>query len=118
MATSPAYRGSGIGYQKVRQIIEKLKTKMRADQDQPPPANIMRGVGHASASEPLVEVRYILVVPKGGNQPFTWDFPAGWMEDCERHDHRGDIYRLEFPLTVRLAVICADVTSLMVPLGG
>jgi len=112
IATSGVHRGSGVGYQMVRQIVEKLKTRLPADQ--PPLANVRKGVGHPSASEPPVQVGYLLVVPKGGNQQFTWTFPMGWMEDCEGHDDRGDVYCLEVPLTVRLAVIRADVTSLMV----
>jgi len=56
---------------------------MRADQW--PPAKVKKKVGCVGVLEPRVEVRYLLVVPKGANQPFKWDSPAGWMENRERH---------------------------------
>ena len=38
------------------------------------------------------------------------------MENFQRHNHTGDVYRSEALL--RLAVICVDATSLMAPSGG
>ena len=47
-----------------------------------------------------MNVRYVLVVPKGEPVNWEWQFPAGWDEACKSNDHRGDVYCLEIALAV------------------
>ncbi|KAF8508366.1 hypothetical protein BU17DRAFT_70851 [Hysterangium stoloniferum] len=57
-----------------------------------------------TVSEPLVEVRYLLISPRAQNDPVqptkTWRFPKGWNENCKMYDHRGDVYWLEIIFTM------------------
>jgi len=48
---------------------------------------------------PLIEVHYLLVVPKDESQSYDlkWQFPKGWNQNWKRHDHRGKVYCLEVP---------------------
>jgi len=90
--------GAGAGYREVRDIVRGLKTQMR---DEAPPAKARKTVDGKGAAAPSVEVRYLLVVPKGGDEGLEWTYPKGWKDCCQRDDHRGKTYCLELPLTVR-----------------
>jgi len=73
--------------------------------DEPPPAKAQKTVDGRGAAAPPVEVRYILVVPKGGDEGLQWTFPRGWNDFCEMTNHRGKSYCLEIPLTVCFTTI-------------
>ncbi|KAJ3497409.1 hypothetical protein NLJ89_g10352 [Agrocybe chaxingu] len=97
MTTSRLQGGSSLGYQKICEIIANLKDQL---QEGPPSGKCMKITNGQIASTPRVEVRYLLVVPKGGSENLRWQFPRGWSKNLERNDHRGDVYCLEVPLTV------------------
>jgi hypothetical protein len=94
ITTSRSHRGSVLGYQKVRSIVAKLKKMLR----KPPPTTRRRIDNAQTASEPSVEVLYVLVVSKGESKNLEWRFPKGWNKNVVRNDHRGDVYCLEIPL--------------------
>jgi hypothetical protein len=96
MTMSRKHGGSAKGYQKIREIIAILKNELRED---PPLKKSKTAAGQAA---PLVQVRYLLVVPKdeAQSQNLQWDFPKGWSQNWKRNDHRGEVYCLEVPLAV------------------
>ena len=97
ITTSRKHGGSAKGYPKIREIIAILKNELRED----PP--LKRSKTAAGQDAPLVQVRYLLVVPKDEpRQNLQWDFPKGWNKSCTRNDHRGEVYCLEVPLSVSL----------------
>ena len=99
MITSHKHEGSAKGYQNIREIIAILKDKLREDR---PPKKIKMATGQA-IPEPLVQVRYLLVIPRYESeyesQDLQWDFPKGWNQNYKNHDHRGKVYCLEVPVT-------------------
>ena len=100
MTSSRKHGGSAKGYQKIREIITILKNELRED---PPLKKSKTTAGQAA---PLVQVRYLLVVPKDEpRQSLQWDFPVGWNQSCTRNDHRGEVYCLEVPLAVCFTII-------------
>jgi hypothetical protein len=92
MTKSQLHRGSAKCYLYVRSLIGILKNQLK---EQRPPRKRTKVTPGQTSSKPVVNVRYVLVVPKDepGNQ--EWQFPAGWNEACKTNDHRGDVYRLE-----------------------
>ena len=100
ITTSRKHGGSKTGYQKIREIIAILKNELREDH---PTKKSKTAAGQAT---PLVQVRYLLVVPKDEpRQSLQWDFPVGWNQSCTRNDHRGEVYCLEVPLAVCFTII-------------
>lgn len=96
ITTSRLHAGSARGYLKIRSIIANLKSQLRGD---PPPKKTTKVAAGQASSTPHVRVCYLLVVPQGDYEPQTqWDFPKGWNENCDRHDHRGNVYCLEVPV--------------------
>lgn len=80
--TSHAHRGSRAGYLKVCQIVKNLKKQIW---DSPPPKKARKANISQSVPTPSVEVRYLLIVPKGDDiQGLRWSFPAGWTQGCTR----------------------------------
>ena len=96
--TSDSHHGSHKGYRKVRDIIQRLKNQM---------------IARSPTSLPSVEVRYVLVVPEDHDKGLRWTFPKGWNDSCTRHDHRGKVYCLEVPLSVRFTMKSGAVTYLI-----
>ena len=95
ITTSRKHGGSKTGYQKIREIIAILKNELRED------PTLKKSKTAAGQDAPLVQVRYLLVVPKDEpRQNLQWDFPEGWNQSCTRNDHRGEVYCLEVPLAV------------------
>ena len=92
ITTSHSHGGSALGYQKIRGIIAQLKEQL----GKKPPKKKKTDTGQ-SESGPSVEVRYLLVVPKGDSNNLQWRFPKGWNRICMKNDHRGDVYCLELP---------------------
>ena len=107
MTTSRMHGGSAKGYQKIREIVTILKNELRED---PPLKKSKTAAGQAA---PLVQVRYLLVVPKDEprSQNLQWDFPKGWSQNVMGNDHRGKVYCLEVPLAVSSTII-KNVSSL------
>jgi len=98
ITTSRSHRGSRACYRKIRDLVQKLKTQMR---DQTPPTEAQKTDSGRGVAVPSVEVRYVLVVQKGGDEGLQWTFPKGWKDHCITNDHRGQSYCLELPLSVR-----------------
>ena len=96
MTTSRKHGGSEKGYRKIREIIAILKNQLRADRPQ------KKSKTTAEQAAPLVQVRYILIVPKDEPQSrnMQWNLPKGWRQIYSRNDHRGNVYCLEVPLNV------------------
>jgi len=108
--SSRLHGGAGdlvVGYQKIRNIVASLKDQLFESEDPPPRKSRKVAVGqNASCSlEPLVQVRYLVVVPKGRSENLQWNLPKGWSENWMRDDHRGDVYCLEIPV----ALPCSDL---------
>ena len=100
ITTSRKHGGSPKIYQKIREIIAILKNELR---EEPPLKKRKTAAGQAT---PLVQVRYLLVIPKDEpRQNLQWDFPKGWNQNCTRNDHRGEVYCLEVPLAVCFTII-------------
>ena len=90
---SQLHRGSAKGYLYVRTLISILKNQLKENQ---PPSKTAKMTLGKTPSTPVVNVRYVLVVPKDGSgTSWEWQFPAGWDEDCTTNDHRGNVYCLE-----------------------
>jgi len=103
MTTSRMHGGSAKGYQKIREIVTILKDELRED---PPPLKKSK----KDTPTPLVQVRYLLVVPKDKPQlELEWQFPKGWNKNCIKNDHRGNVYCLEIPLTVHSTATHANM---------
>jgi len=98
MTMSRTHEGSTLGYRQIREIIAILKDKLQEG----PPLKRRKTAGGQATSTPLVEVRYLLVVPKDESQSqnLQWQFPKGWSQNRKRNDHSGNVYRLEVPLAV------------------
>jgi len=94
---SQLHRGSAKGYLHVRKLISIVKNQLKEKQ---PPSKTAKVTSGQSSSEPIVDVRYVLVVPKDEPGNWQWRFPAAWDEDCKINDHRGDVYCLEISLAV------------------
>jgi hypothetical protein len=103
MTTSRMHRGSALGYRKIRNIIAILKDELRED----PPLNKSKTANGQATPTPLVQVRYLLVVPKDGpqSQNLQWQFPKGWSQNRKKNDHGGNVYCLEVPLAVCSTII-------------
>ncbi|KAF8522168.1 hypothetical protein BU17DRAFT_45229 [Hysterangium stoloniferum] len=110
MTVSRSHGGSAVGYQVIRKIVAALKKQL---QETLPTKKrkwkTTKADDKQTVSEPLVEVRYLLISPRAPNDPVQptkkWRFPKGWHENCKMYDHRGDAYWLEIILTVRLWII-------------
>ena len=102
MTMSRTHEGSTRGYQKIREIIAILKDELREDSPQK-----RRKMAEGQAITPLVQVRFLLVVPKDESQSqnLRWQFPKGWSQNRRRNDHNGNVYRLEVPLVVCSTII-------------
>ena len=103
MTTSRRHGGSALGYRKIREIIAILKNELRGD----PPVKMRKTAHEQATPTPLVQVRYLLVVPEDESelQNFQWQFPKGWDQNRTRNDHRGKVYCLKVPLTVCSTII-------------
>jgi hypothetical protein len=101
IATSRSDGGSVVGYQKICDIVASLKRQLS---EGPPPKKTRKvAVGQsARASEPLVQVRYLVVVPEGRSPNLQWHLPKGWSENWIKNDNRGHVYCLEIPLSLPL----------------
>ena len=101
VATSRSHEGSVVGYHKIRDIVESLKRQLL---DGPRPKKTRKVTVGQSASklELLVQVCYLVVVPKGQSPNLQWRTPKGWSENWMRNDHRGSVYCLEIPLSLPL----------------
>ena len=90
MTTSRKHGGSAKGYQKIREIIAILKDELREDRP------LKKKKTAAEQTAPLVQVRYLLVVPKLEDEPqslnLQWNLPKGWSQNCSRNDHLGNVY--------------------------
>ncbi|KAF8523376.1 hypothetical protein BU17DRAFT_86120 [Hysterangium stoloniferum] len=114
MTISRSHEASAVGYQAICKIVAALKKQLR---ETPLPSQGKRKIRRADSkqtvSEPLVEVRYLLISPRAQNDPVqprkTWRFPKGWNENCKTYDHRGDAYWLEIILTVRIVDIALSL---------
>jgi len=97
MTTSRSHGGSSRGYQKIRKIIGILKGRF----GEGPPSKKSKTTTGPAISMPLIQARYLLVVPKEESESddLKWQFPKGWKQNCKRHDHRGKVYCLEVPLS-------------------
>jgi len=90
--------GSALGYRNIRAIIAKLKEQLGEQQLREKKTDL--GV-QSECQGPSVQVRYLLVVPKGGSRNLKWCFPKGWNdENCVGDGRRGDVYCLELPIEV------------------
>ena len=98
MATSRKHGGSAKGYWKICEIIAILKNQLREDRPQKKRKTV------AEQAAPLVQVRYILIVPKESRN-LRWNLPKGWSQNYSRNDHRGNAYCLEVPLNVCSTII-------------
>ena len=60
-----------------------------------------------ATSTPVVEVRYILIVPKDESelQNLQWQIPKGWNQKSQRNHHRGNVHCLGVPVTVCSTII-------------
>ena len=94
-----------MGYLRIRKIVTLIKRQFLEDPSGPSPRKAGRVLGMRAASEPVVHVRYLLVVPEGDSKDVAWQFPKGWNENCKIIDHRGEVYCLEIPLSVRFIII-------------
>ena len=97
ITTSRRHRGSALGYRKIREIIAILKNQL-----QKVPSAKKRKTTHDQATPtPLVQVRYLLVVPEDKSESlnFQWQFPKGWGQNRKRNNH-GEVYCLSVPLKV------------------
>ena len=108
---SRSHGGSGAGYRNIRNIIAKLKDQLR---HKPPPKRALK-TAEGSVAAPSVEVRYLIVVPKGGKAGLEWKFPNGWCSLCTKHDHCGKTYCLELPLMVCSTVIANRLNEIILP---
>ncbi|HEV7736854.1 MAG TPA: hypothetical protein VGO47_05695, partial [Chlamydiales bacterium] len=96
MTTSSVHGGSSKGYKRIRSVIHRLKDQLRERQGPVPKAP--KSGGKQTASDVVVKVRYILVVPKEAEEDsskYVWQFPENWNEDVKQNDHRGDVYCLK-----------------------
>jgi hypothetical protein len=101
--TKPSWHGgSAVGYQRIRNIIANIKRQLLED---PSPSKARRVPARRAAATPVVHVRYLLVVPEGDSKDVAWHFPNGWNENWKINDHRGKVYCLEMPLSVRFIII-------------
>ena len=100
MTTSRMHGDSTKGYQKIRDIIMILKGKLQED----PPMKKTKTAAERAIPEPLIQVRYLFVVPKDNSQlqNLQWQFPKGWSQNWKKNDHRGKVYCL--PVEVPLAI--------------
>ncbi|KAF8522170.1 hypothetical protein BU17DRAFT_64501 [Hysterangium stoloniferum] len=104
MTVSRSHGGSAVGYQVIRKIVAALKKQL---QETLPTKKrkwkTTKADDKQTVSEPLVEVRYLLISSRAPNDPVQptkkWRFPKGWHENCKTYDHRGDAYWLEIILT-------------------
>ena len=98
VTTSRMHGGSTMGYRNIREIIAILKDELR---EGPPLKKSKTAAGQATA-KPLVQVRYLFVVPKdeAESQNLQWQFPKGWSQNRKKNDHCGEVYRLEVPLAI------------------
>ena len=101
MTTSRKHGGSAMGYRKIREIIAILKDELRKD----PPLKKRRTAQQQATPTPAVQVRYLLVVPKGESEPQQWQFPKGWSQNRTRNDHNGQVYCFEVPVAVCFTII-------------
>lgn len=97
--------GLAVGYQTIRNIIASIKRQLLEDPSGPSPRKARKVPSRRAASDPVVHVRYLLVVPEGDSKDVAWHFPKGWNENCKIIDHRGEVYCLEIPLSVRFFII-------------
>jgi hypothetical protein len=102
---SPRNGSSAVGYQGIRNIIANIKRQLLEGSSGPSPRKARKVPGRRAASNPVVHVRYLLVVPEGDSKGAAWHFPKGWNENCKINDHRGEVYCLEIPLSVRFNII-------------
>ena len=106
MTTSRRHGGSAMGYGKIREIIAILKDELEKDPPRKKSNKMARR--QQATSTPLVQVRYLLVVPKDDPQfqkNLQWQFPKGWSQNRKKNDHGGNVYCLEFPLVVCSSII-------------
>jgi len=98
MTTSRMHGGSAMGYRRVREIIAILKDELREDL----PLKKSKTAAGQATPQPLVQVHYLLVVPKDESQSqiLQWQFPKGWSKNRKKNDHCGEVYCLEVPLTI------------------
>jgi hypothetical protein len=97
--------GSAVGHQTIRNIIATIKRQLLEVPSGLSPRKARKVPGRRAASNPVVIVRYLLVVPEGESKDVAWHFPKGWNEDCKIIDHREEVYCLEIPLSVRFIII-------------
>ncbi|KAF8525778.1 hypothetical protein BU17DRAFT_62351 [Hysterangium stoloniferum] len=105
MTMSRSHGGSAVGYQVIRKIVAALKKQLQETlPSKKRKWKTTKADDKQTVSEPLVEVRYLLISPRAPNDPVQptkkWRFPKGWHENCKTHDHRGDVYWLEIILTL------------------
>jgi len=96
---SQSHGGSVQSCREIRTIVRTLKEELW---NHPPPHNAPK---LTATPRPRVEVRYLLVVSKDGTRDLQWHPPDGWNQGCSKDDHRGDVYCLEIPISVRSTII-------------
>ena len=110
IAISPRHGGSAEDYMYIRKLmthvgklLEKLLHERGLPEQEPPKKR--------SKQEPpstAVKVVYFLVCSESGDgSQRQWDMPAGWDDDAEVNDHRGEVYCIRIPTLVRHGMSCA-----------
>jgi hypothetical protein len=92
---SRLHRGSVKGFLHVRKLVSILKNQLKEGQ---PPSKTAKVTFGQTPSRPVVDVRYVLVVPEtaeSSEQKREWQFPIGWDEDYRVDDLRGEVFCLE-----------------------
>jgi hypothetical protein len=107
---SPRHGGSAEDYMYIRKLmmyVRKLLEKKLLEKglpEQEPPKK-------RSKQEPpstTVKVVYFLVCSESDNgSQRQWDMPAGWDDDAKVNDHRGEVYCIRIPTSVRHGMSCA-----------
>jgi len=105
MTMSREHRGSMIGYQNVRAIVSSVKKQLKSWV----PTNL--SARDQVETKLVVVVRYVLVTAQveSGEKLLTWSFPKGWSKTYVMHNHRGKVYCLGIPLSVRVVVIMKNL---------
>jgi hypothetical protein len=102
---SPWHGGSAMGYSRIREIVASIERQLLEDPSGPSPRQPAYQAPSSPSSNPVVHIRYLLVVPEGDCKDVAWHFPKGWNENCKINDHRGKVYCLEIPLLVHFIII-------------
>ena len=124
---SPRHGGSSQGYKDIRALMihvrklleKKLLEKDLPEQEPPQKRSKQEHPKTRSGQEPpqqrskqkppstTVKVVYFLVCPDDDGSKRQWDMPAGWDDEAKVNDHRGEVYCIRVPTSVRYGMSCA-----------